>query len=95
MGTSVPAYRAYFIDEGDHIAGTEVVRADGLGQAIDKALPMLADVPRLQSIELWKKGRRLCSVVPAPHLRAQILAQHEGDLDDLAALPQQDTSTVR
>ena len=73
----MPAYRAYFIDEDDPITGTETVRAACLGGAIDKALLMLRDAPDLRSVELWQAERRLCSVVPAPHLRPQVLSQHE------------------
>jgi hypothetical protein len=59
----MPAFRCYFLDANDRIAGSpEIIDADGLNEAIDRALDMLRARPSHHAVELWDGGRR---VIPA------------------------------
>jgi|GraSoiStandDraft_5_1057265.scaffolds.fasta_scaffold527155_2 hypothetical protein len=60
----MPSYRCYFLDEHDHISGTEMVDADALGIAIEQALAMLNEIPQNRSVEMWESDKRICSVLP-------------------------------
>jgi hypothetical protein len=60
----MPSYRCYFLDENDHISGTERVNADALGIAIEQVLAMLKDLPQNRSVEVWENDNRICSVLP-------------------------------
>jgi hypothetical protein len=69
------AYRAYFLDQDDHITGTEVIEAASLRGAIDIAMGMLKGLPRDQFIELWEGEKRCCSLPPDIYrTRAHLLA---------------------
>ncbi len=52
-------YRCFFRNEGDHIKAAEIIEADAVGEAIDKALVMLRERPQHRSVEIWEGGRRL------------------------------------
>jgi len=52
-------YRCFFLNEGDHIKAAEIIEADAVGEAIDKALVMLRERPQHRSVEIWEGGRRL------------------------------------
>jgi len=52
-------YRCFFLNEGDHIKAAEIIEADAVGEAIDKALVMLRERPQRRSVEIWEGGRRL------------------------------------
>jgi hypothetical protein len=53
------AYRCYFLNEQDRIESAEDVDADGLDEAIDKALLLLRRRPHLHTIEIWQGALRL------------------------------------
>jgi hypothetical protein len=50
----MPAYRAYMLDEHNHIRATETIHADVLSEALDAALRMIQDVQHLKAVELWE-----------------------------------------
>jgi hypothetical protein len=52
-------YRCFFLNEGDHIKAAEIIEADAIGEAIDKALAMLRERPQHRTVEIWEGGRRL------------------------------------
>ncbi len=52
-------YRCFFLNEGDHIKAAEIIEADAVGEAIDKALVMLRERPQHRCVEIWEGGRRL------------------------------------
>jgi hypothetical protein len=52
----MPAYRAYMLDEHDHICATETIHAEVLSEAMDAALRMIQDVQHLKAVELWEDG---------------------------------------
>ena len=55
----MPSYRCYFLDEGDHISGTEIIDADALSAAVEKARAMLKELPNHRSVEVWQGENRL------------------------------------
>ena len=55
----MPAYRCYFLDDGDHISGTEVIDAEALSVAVEKARAMLKELPNHRSVEVWQGDSRL------------------------------------
>jgi hypothetical protein len=61
----MPSYRCYFLDEGDHISGTEIIDADALSIAVEKARAMLKDLPNHRSVEVWQGEHRLYAPAPA------------------------------
>ena len=66
------SYRCYFLDANDRITGpAEIIDADELNDAIDRALDMLQIRPSHHGVELWDSGRR---VVPAMRGRMEYLA---------------------
>jgi len=60
----MPAYRCYFLDDGNHISAAEVIDADALNEAIDKALGMLKERPHHRAIELWEGNKRVYPTGP-------------------------------
>ena len=52
-------YRCFFLNEADHIRAAEIIEADAIGAAIDKARVMLRDRPQHRTVEIWEGGRRL------------------------------------
>jgi hypothetical protein len=61
----MPSYRCYFLDHGDHISGTEIIDADALTAAVEKARAMLKELAHHQSVEVWDEEKRLYPSVPA------------------------------
>jgi hypothetical protein len=52
-------YRCFFLSEDDHIEAAEIIEADAIGEAIDKALVMLQERPEHGTVELWEGERKL------------------------------------
>ncbi len=52
-------YRCFFLNEDDHIKAAEIIEADAVSEAIDKALVMLRERPEHRTVEIWEGGRRL------------------------------------
>ena len=52
-------YRCFFLNEHDHIKAAEIIEADAVGAAIEKACVMLRERPQHRTVELWEGGRRL------------------------------------
>lgn len=56
----MPSYRCYFLDGNDRIAGpAEIIEAEVIGEAIDRALAILAGRPWHRGVELWDGGMRV------------------------------------
>ncbi|HEX3538624.1 MAG TPA: hypothetical protein VHU15_17830 [Stellaceae bacterium] len=55
----MPSYRCYFLDESDHISGTEIIDADALTAAVEKARALLRDLPNHRAVEVWQGDERL------------------------------------
>lgn len=73
------AYRAYFLDQDDHITGTEVIEVDSLCAGIEMALEMLKGLPDNHSLELWEgEKRRCCLPIVTDRRRAQLRAAARG-----------------
>jgi hypothetical protein len=51
-------YRCFFLNDEDHIRAGEVIEADALGEAIERALVMLRARPHCRAVELWDGARR-------------------------------------
>ena len=51
-------YRCFFLNEDDHIKAAEIIEADAVSEAIDKALVMLRERPQHRTVEIWEGGRR-------------------------------------
>ena len=62
----MPAYRCYFLDESDHISGTEIIDADALTAAVEKARALLRDLPNHRSVEVWQGDERLYAPGSSP-----------------------------
>lgn len=62
----MPSYRCYFLDESDHISGTEMIDADALTAAVEKARALLRDLPNHRSVEVWQGDERLYAPAAAP-----------------------------
>jgi hypothetical protein len=52
-------YRCFFLNEADRIKAAEIIEADAVSEAIDKALVMLRERPQHRTVEIWEGGRRL------------------------------------
>ncbi len=52
-------YRCFFLNEGDHIRAAEIIEAEMVGEAIDKARIMLRERPQHRAVEVWAGARRL------------------------------------
>ena len=52
-------YRCFFLDGGDHIKAAEIIEADAVSEAIDKACAMLRERPQHRAGEIWEGGRKL------------------------------------
>jgi len=52
-------YRCFFLNEDDHIKAAEIIEADAVSEAIDKALVMLRERPEHRTVEIWEGARRL------------------------------------
>jgi len=52
-------YRCFFLNEGDHIRAAEIIEAEMVGEAIDKARVMLRERHQYSAVEIWEVARRL------------------------------------
>ena len=52
-------YRCFFLDEDDHIKAAEIIEANAVSEAIDKACAMLRERPQHQAVEIWEGARKL------------------------------------
>jgi len=52
-------YRCFFLNEDNHIKAAEIIEAEAIGEAIDRARAMLRERPRYGAVELWDGARRL------------------------------------
>ena len=53
------SYRCYFLDTADHIRAAEVIEADALDGAVDRALALLRERPHHHAVELWDGARKV------------------------------------
>ena len=75
----MPSYRAYFLDHGDHITGTEVIEVESLRAGIEAGQEMLKQLPDDHSLELWEGEKRRCSLpIVTDRRRAQLRAAAHG-----------------
>jgi hypothetical protein len=83
----MPAYRAYFLDQDDHITGTEIIEVESLRVGIDAALEMLKELPDGHSLELWEGEKRRCTLpILTNRRRAQLRAAAHGSRHVASAL---------
>jgi hypothetical protein len=52
-------YRCFFLDEGDHIKAAEIIEADAVSEAIERACVMLRERPQHRTFEIWEGARKL------------------------------------
>jgi hypothetical protein len=52
-------YRCFFLSDGDHIKAVEIIEADAVSEAIDKAQIMLRERPQHRTVEIWEGARKL------------------------------------
>lgn len=52
-------YRCYFLNERDGIEGYESIEAHALDEAISRALALLRQQPKHNTIEIWEGPHRL------------------------------------
>ena len=62
----MPSYRCYFLDQDDHISGTEIIDAEALTAAVEKARALLRDLPNHRSVEVWQGDERRYAPAAAP-----------------------------
>jgi hypothetical protein len=52
-------YRCFFLDEADHIKAAEIIEAEVIEEAIDRAHAMLRKQPQHRTVEIWDGPQRL------------------------------------
>jgi hypothetical protein len=73
------SYRAFFLDQDDHITGTQIIEAISLRTGIEISLGVLKGLPEGHSLELWEGEKRRCCMPADTYRRhAQLLASRRG-----------------
>lgn len=76
----MPSYRAYFLDEDDHISGVEIIDAADLSEAAQLGLKMLDGLPQVPVLELWEGDKLRCALPPSIYVkRARDAARARSD----------------
>lgn len=83
----MPCYRAYFLDEDDHITGTEIIEIADLGAALVTAKKMLKDLPLVPAVELWEGEKMVCAFPPSAYERRARKATRARRSDRLVSPP--------
>ena len=60
------SYRCYFLNDRDQIQASEIIEAQALREAIDRALAMLKARPQHHAVEIWEGARRVYPAVYVP-----------------------------
>ena len=81
---SMLEYRAYLLDEDDHITGVEIITAASLSEAAEFASKMLQTLPQVSALELWDGDKLLCALPPAVYVKRARKAERESRSDALA-----------
>ena len=53
------SYRCFFLDDEQHIKGAEIIEAEALGKAINRALASFKARPQHHSVEIWFGANRI------------------------------------
>ncbi|HKO19563.1 MAG TPA: hypothetical protein VJU82_11830 [Acidobacteriaceae bacterium] len=81
---SMLQYRAYLLDEDDHITGVEIITAASLSKAAQLASKVLQTLPQVSALELWDGDKLLCALPPAVHVKRARKAARARRSDELA-----------
>ena len=79
------SYRAYLLDEDDHITGVEIIDAAGLSEAARVASKLLESMPQVSALELWDGDKLLCALPPPVNAKRAREAERARRSDELAS----------